>query len=299
VAGGGRNVSWITARTPRWSVPGTRMLRDALTVVLPRDTRMWSSRMTDGIHRPAGQVKPGHGRRRAASAQSTKSAASRSRNGRWSRLALKSPATTCGPSLLASVDRIAASSCCHRRTLWRIGAFGCTPVTVTGQPSTGSMRARGAAATMPGTGGKGARGQRAQSPVPPALGRGSRWQLGSRVSMPASASRCTMPGVSSCTTSTSTWCRSMARTTAAGSAEPPRTFKLRTRSVSEPGPGPGTWGTEAVSLLVRLAGGSCHARRVRAGIESSRASHQDVAAATATPANATSVASGASAASRG
>ena len=32
------------------------MFRDALTVPLPRETRTWSSRMTDGIHRPAGQV---------------------------------------------------------------------------------------------------------------------------------------------------------------------------------------------------------------------------------------------------
>ena len=142
------------------------MTRDALTVALPRETSTWSSRMTGGIHRPAGQVKPGHGRRRAASAQSRKPAASRSRNGRWSRLALKSPATTCCPSLLTSVDRMAASSCCHRRTLRGTGAFGCTPVTVTGQPSTGWMRARGAAAFRPGTGGRGARGQRAQSPVP-------------------------------------------------------------------------------------------------------------------------------------
>src|SRR5439155_20319 len=83
-------------------------------------------------------------------------------------------------------------------------ARGCTPTTVTGQPSTGWMRARGAADTRPGTGGRGSRAQRAQSPVPFGPGRGSGWRYGSRVSRPASVKRCTIPGVSSCTTSTST-----------------------------------------------------------------------------------------------
>jgi hypothetical protein len=77
------------------------------------------------------------------------------------------------------------------------------------------------------------------------------------------------------------------------------TFKVRIRTVRASGSGSGSWGTEAISSLARLAGGSCQASRVRAGIESSSVSHQDAAAATTTPANATSVASGASAASLG
>ena len=45
---------------------------------------------------------------------------------------------------------------------------------VTGSPPDGSMRARGAAAVRPGTGGSGVSGQRAHKPVPIAPGRGSR-----------------------------------------------------------------------------------------------------------------------------
>ena len=56
------------------------------------------------------------------------------------------------------------------------------------------MRARGAAAFRPGTGGSGVSGQRAHSPAPREPGRGSRWENGSDCASPAAASRLTIWG---------------------------------------------------------------------------------------------------------
>ena len=51
-------------------MPETPTIRASRTTVPARETSTWSGRITDGIARLVGEVKPGHGRLRAAPAQS-------------------------------------------------------------------------------------------------------------------------------------------------------------------------------------------------------------------------------------
>ena len=173
-------------------------------------------------------------------------------------------------------------------------------MSVTGKPGRGSMRARGAAAAIPGTGGSGVSGQRDQSPEPEEPGRGSSSANGSTPARRSAVSWLARFGVSSWTASTSTSCRRTICSSAAGSATPPRAFTLSTRTVSRAGSG-ATPDPPPVAPRPRRGpgGGNCQTSSTAAGIARRTASHHAVNAATSTAASAATAATGARAASCG
>jgi len=112
-------------------------------------------------------------------------------------------------------------------------------------------------------------------------------------SSPLRASRRTSPSVSSWTARMSTSRAATLAVTASASAPPPLTFRVSTRST-----GPG--GCSPRPVLGRgRRGGNCQATRISAGTASTSASHREDTAATATPATAGTIPTGASAASLG
>ena len=83
---------------------------------------------------------------------------------------------------------------------------------------------------MPGSGASGVSGQRVHSPLPADPARGSVWLNGNTSVIPACCSASSQSAVISCTARMSTWsCRRLCRT-ASGSARPPLTFSVSTRS---------------------------------------------------------------------